>query len=251
MPPSEVLPAGEPLGFPRCQRCAYVRVGPPRICAECASQALERIVPKACPVCSQMLGADGSCPNWLCDDPGRRIGRIDAIAYLSGELRIRIDWYKYEGRTGWALIFGRLLLGWLEANAADDPPDLIVANPAYRAPGSPGPGHVEAIIRSAAQEDLLGRWPFDVRDPQAIIKTQPTEKSAGRTAAAKRAAARELRSVLAMPDPARTAGRSILVFDDVCTTGSQLNAVADCLLEDGKAANVRALVVARAPWRPK
>jgi predicted amidophosphoribosyltransferase len=208
-------------------------------------------VARACPVCSQMVGADGSCPNWLCDDPGRRIERIDAIAYLSGELRVRIHRYKYEGRTGWALIFGRLLLGWLDANAADDPPDLIVANPTYRDPDAPGPGHVEAIIRSAAQEDLLGRWPFDLHDPPAIIKTQPTEKSAGRTAAAKRAAARDLRSVLAIPDPARTAGRNILVFDDVCTTGSQFNAVADCLLDDGKAANVRALALARAPWRPR
>jgi len=247
----EVLPAGEPLGFPRCQRCPYVRVGPARICAECASNALEQIVRRACPVCSQMLADDGSCPNWLCDDPGRRIQRIDAIAYLSGELRIRIHWYKYDGRSGWSLIFGRLLLGWLEANATQWRPDLIIANPAYLEPGSAGPGHVEMILRSAAKEDLLEVWPFDVAEPAAIVKTGPTEKSAGRTAAAKRTAGKELAALLRITDPERTAGRNILVFDDVCTTGSQLNAVAACLLDQGNAAEVRGLVLARAPWRPR
>jgi len=241
----------KPLGFPRCQRCPYVRVGPARICTECASEALERVVPRACPICSQMLASDGSCANWLCDDPGRRIQRIDAIAYLSGELRVRIHRYKYEGRTGWSLIFGRLLLGWLEANLVDTPPDLIIANPTHLAPGSAETGHVETIIRSAAREDVLRSWPFDIQNPAAVIKTQPTPRSAGRTATAKRAAGRELLSVLAIPDPSRTTGRRVLVFDDVCTTGSQLNAVAECLLDQGRAVTVRGLVLARAPWRPR
>ena len=162
MPKQEELPAGEPLGFPQCQKCPYVRVGPARICTACASRALEQIVQQACPVCSQMLDSDGCCPNWLCDDSARRIERIDAIAYWSGALRHRIHGYKYEGKAAWSVIFGRLLLGWLEANAAADPPDLIIANPTYIAPGSAGPGHVERILISAAKEDLLDAWPFDV-----------------------------------------------------------------------------------------
>jgi predicted amidophosphoribosyltransferase len=251
MSASDKLPAGEPLGFPQCQKCPYVRVGPAWICTECASKALEQIVRKACPICSQMLADDGSCPNWLCDDAGRQIERIDAIAYLSGELRAKIHRYKYEGKTGWSLVFGRLLLGWLEAHAAEYRPDLIVANPTYLAPGAAGPGHVEMILRSVAKEDVLGTWPFDLADPAAIVKTGPTEKSAGRTAAAKRRSGQELRALLRIPDPQRTTGLDILVFDDVCTTGSQLDAVAACLLDEGGAARVRGLVLARAPWRPR
>lgn len=246
------LPAGEPLGFPKCRRCPYMRMGPARICVACASKTLEAIEPGACPVCSQMLGLDGICPNWLCDDPNRRIERIDAIAYLSGALQIRIHRYKYEGMTGWSLIFGRLLVGWLEAHFADDAPDLIVANPTFIGPGDPTTGHIERIIKSAAVEDVERRWAFDVDTPEAaIIKTSETEKSAGRTAAAKRASAERLRRVLEIPNPSFTEGRSILVFDDVCTTGSQLDAVADCLVEDGGAAQVRGIVLARAPWRPR
>ena len=227
-----------------------MRMGPARICVACAGKTLEAIAPiGACPVCSQILGADGTCPNWLCDDPHRRIERIDAIAYLSGALQVRIYRYKYLGMTGCSLIVGRLLVGWLEAHASDDPPDLIVANPTYTRRAETG--HIERIIGSAAVADTEQRWAFDLYDPAAIVKTGKTEKSAGRTAAAKRAAAAELRRLLKIPDPVVTEGRSILVFDDVCTTGSQLDAVADCLLEEGHANEVRGLVLARAPWRPR
>ena len=244
------LPAGQPLGFPNCARCPYMRMGPARICVACASKTLDAIAPGACPVCSQVLEPDGRCPNWLCDNPGRRILRIDAIAYLSGALRVRIRRYKYLAKGGWSLIFGRLVVGWLEAHAIDDSPDLIVVNPTFTDAGDPRLGHTERIVSSAAIEDAEGRWPFDVAHPlPAIIKTGPTEKSAGRTASAKRASAAELRRLLEIPDPTVTAGRKILVFDDVCTTGSQLDAVADCLLGEGHAAEVRGLALARAPWR--
>src|ERR1700733_1733287 len=83
------------------------------------------------------------------------------------------------------------------------------------------------------------------RRPRALT----TDRSAGGSSAEKRITAAAIREVLAIPDPARTAGRRILLFDDVCTTGSQLHAVAHCLLREGRAARVRALVLARAPWR--
>jgi predicted amidophosphoribosyltransferase len=227
-----------------------MRAGPARICVACASKELEAIEPGACPVCSQILDANGACPNWLCDDSRRRIERIDAIAYLSGPLQAKIHRYKYQGMTGWSLIFGRLLVGWLEAHDAQDPPDLIVANPTYTGPGRPGLGHIERIIQRAAIEDDKERWDFDTRYGQpAIIKTGPTSKSAGSSAAAKRAAAARLRGLLEIPDPTVTEGRKVLVFDDVCTTGSQLNTVAACLLDEGGATQVRGLVLARAPWR--
>jgi predicted amidophosphoribosyltransferase len=246
-----LLPAGEPLGFPQCALCPYRRMGPTRICFPCAAETLEAIGAGACRVCSQFLGSDGVCPNWLCTDEQRRIERIDAIAYHSGALRSKIHRYKYEGKPGWSLIFGRLIVGWLETNAADDPPDLIVANPTFLESGR-DIGHIELIIRQAAIADAEKRWRFDVENGSpAIIKIGPTEKSAGRTAAAKRGAARELRHLLGIPDPTVTEGRKILVFDDVCATGSQLDAVANCLLEEGHATEVRGLVLARAPWLPR
>jgi predicted amidophosphoribosyltransferase len=39
-----------------------------------------------------------------------------------------------------------------------------------------------------------------------------------------------------------------VLIDDICTTGTQLDTVAGCLLDHG-AACVEAIVLARAPWR--
>jgi predicted amidophosphoribosyltransferase len=216
---------------------------------QCAGRTLEAIAPRACPVCSQRLQDDSSCRNALCRDPHRRVERISAIAYFSGPLQDKIHTYKYGGGTAWGLIFARLLVGWLEANATWNRPDLIVANPTYIDPAYPRPGHIEAIIAAAAVQDFDRNWAFDTTVPAAIVKMRSTPRSAGQGAAAKRDAAAAVREALLIPDPARTAGRHILIFDDVCTTGYQLNAVADCLLTAGRASRVQALVLARAPWR--
>jgi predicted amidophosphoribosyltransferase len=240
------------MRFPDCHDCARFRTGPAAACLACACGQISRPGLGACPVCSQHLANDGHCPNELCRHPGRRIGRIRAIGYQTGPLRRAIHSYKYGGVRSWSVLLGRLLLGWLEQNMTADPPGLIVVNPEY--PGANPPsgralGHSEAVLRAAGAADGAHRWPFDTASPAAVIKTGPTLKSADAQAWSKRVTARELRDALAVPDPDRTAGRFILVYDDVCTTGGQLDAVAGCLLDQGGAARVEGVVLARAPWR--
>jgi predicted amidophosphoribosyltransferase len=205
-------------------------------------------------VCSQSLGPGGSCPNELCRSPRRRIGRIQAIGYQTGPLRQAINSYKYRGARCWSLVFGRLLLAWLDEAMAGDRPDLIVANPSFLGPGGQLFAHTEAVLDAAAaavaaRPDALPRWPFDTAGPRAVVKTAATPRSADGEAWSKRAAAAELRGTLRVPEPVRTEGRFVLVYDDVCTTGGQLDAVAACLLEDGGAARVEGIVLARALWR--
>lgn len=195
---------------------------------------------------------DGAaCPNWLCTDPNRRITKIRAIAYLSGPLRRTVLNYKYDGRSGWSLIFGRLLLAWLDRNARQDPPDLIIANPTFLGEGGAPFGHTERVLDVASREDVLEEWPFDTTEPRVLLKTTPTSKSAASGAAAKRAAAAELQRALCLSEPNRVEGRRILVYDDVCTTGSQLNTVAGFLIDEGGAVDVEGIVLARAPWRTR
>ncbi len=198
---------------------------------------------RACPVCSQQLDRNLSCCNELCLDRRRRIGRIQAIAYQSGALRRVLYDYKFRGARGWAVILGRLVLGWLAVHPASPAPDLIVANPGYPGPDRSRFLHAEAVLAAAADQDA--GWPVGLG---LIVKPGPTARSADAPADAKRAIGRELRGLLQITDPARTAGRRILVFDDICTTGRQLDAVAGCLLDTGGAARVDGLVLARAPW---
>jgi len=200
-------------------------------------------------VCSQRPDAGGRCANELCSSPGRRISKIHAIGYQSGPLRSVINSYKYSGTRSWSVVLGRLLLAWLEETMAGEPPGLIVVNPGYAGSGGDDFAHAEAVLAAAARADARKRWPFDLLSPAAVVKIRPTLKSADAQAWAKRATGNELRSALQVPDPARTAGQHILVFDDVCTTGKQLDAVAGCLLDQGGAAQVEGVVLARAPWR--
>jgi predicted amidophosphoribosyltransferase len=241
-----LLPLAE---FPDCHGCGNFSGGPARACLACASRQLARPGPDCCPVCSQRPGPAGGCANELCRSSSRRISKIHAIGYQSGSLRRVINSYKYRGMRSWSVVLGRLVLAWLEETMAADPPGLIVANPGFVGPGGQEFGHAEAVLAAAASADASGRWPFDTSSPAAIIKTRATLKSADAQAWSKRVTGYELRNALEVPEPRRTAGNFVLIYDDVCTTGTQLDAVAGCLLDQGGAARVEGIVLARAPWR--
>jgi len=248
MTANQPIRAGElcTAGFPNCLGCAYFRTGPVSVCVACAGPELLRPGAGTCVVCAQRILSDGSCPNELCRSPRRRIDKIQAIGYQTGSLRRAINNYKYRGCRSLAVVFGRLLLAWLDEHMAADLPGLIVVNPSFVGPGGQQFAHTEAVMAAAAQADPGNRWPFD---PAAIIKTQPILRSADGQAWSKRVSGNELRDSLLVRDPAWTAGKFVLVYDDVCTTGTQLDAVAGVLRDQGRAARVEGVVLARAPWR--
>jgi hypothetical protein len=61
-------------------------------------------------------------------------------------------------------------------------------------------------------------------------------------------ASNELRKALSVPDPKRTSGKSILVYDDVFTDGHTLDEVAHCLRLQGEASEVCGVTLTRQPW---
>lgn len=201
------------------------------------------------------MGAPGNhCSNPLCGAPSRAIERIDAVAVKTGPIDAQIKRLKYGQEKGWAVIFGRIVLGYLQHHRQPDEFDLIIANPTYIGPGADRRiQHTELVIDAAAEEDVFDEWPFDAREPRALVKTAQTPKSAARGTnyQTKVAAADALLEVLRIPDPSRTTGARILVYDDVCTTGHQLDRVARFLRDAGQADHIEGLVLARAPYRPR
>jgi predicted amidophosphoribosyltransferase len=155
--------------------------------------------------------------------------------------------YKYHARSGWRLIFARLLLGWLERTLDPEDVDLIVATPTYTGPPKWRFPHTEAVIDSAAVQDIRGLWPFDQEEPRAIVATGQRSQSAGGSLADKQAAAAELAALLLVPNPARVIGKRVLIYDDVLTSGETLNTVAGALRRVG-AAEVSGVVLARQGW---
>ena len=83
--------------------------------------------------------------------------------------------FKYKGKTGWGMIFARLLIGHLYETWDPSNVDLIIANPP-----NPGRNHTTLVIGHAATYDTADDWPFDDTHDPAIIKTTDTAQSAGK-----------------------------------------------------------------------
>ncbi|MEU0664324.1 ComF family protein [Streptomyces lavendulocolor] len=239
----------QPLGFPKCARCPYVLTGTPEVCALCASKTIRLLAEQHCALCGQNLRtADAACWNIICGwTPEQRFfTRVDAVALFAHPLETVIKKFKYDdGNAGWGTIFGRLIVGWLNAHADEVADiDLIIGNPS--APGRTPIQHIETIMSAAYKEDSLGRWPIADPSTPVLIKTHETKKSAsgGVRWTEKMEAAKE-HAALKLHVPVQ--GKRILLVDDVFTTGATFHAVGKRLKQEARALRVRGLVLARVP----
>ena len=230
--------------FPGCGSCRYAQHGPWHVCVACAGETLQSIR-NPCPICSQQID-QGTCVNRLCTGRAdqRHIERIEAIALHTDPLDRVIRRFKYEEKYGWALIFARLLIGHLNNRWWEDNVDLIIANP-----GSPGRG---AQRRGDRQSRIAGRPRTSGR---LTIPTPPllTKSRGRRSRQARRSIRRETPRSSTLPPfgcsiPNASPGKRIILYDDICTTDLQLNAVAGRLRKEWGAVSVVGVVLARQPW---
>lgn len=228
--------------FPNCRGCPYVNPGQWTICVPCAAEQLSSIT-DPCPICAQER-RHGHCHNRLCTRPAssRHFEGITAITLHNDPLVDVMHRFKYRDKTGWGMIFARLLIGHLYETWDPADVDLIIANPP-----SPGRNHTTLVIEHAATYDTADDWPFDDTHNPAIIKTTETAQSAGKDLSGKQSAALEHGNALVLCHPDRIDGSRVIVYDDICTTGLQLNEVARRLREWG-AVSVHGVVLARQPW---
>lgn len=229
-----------PAGFPKCKTCSLLQTATPAICASCVSST----VPTRnwrCSVCSRRLAnGDDECGNPICGWPDRSFGKIFAIYPKTGAVDRVIKLLKYDGRMGWAMILGRLVLGWLQANIDHTEYDFIVANPTH---SDRSVRHTEAVLEAADREDLADEWPLS---PYGLVKAQPTSQSGGAGAnwKTKWEAAKELESVVHPAYDGMYSGARVLVFDDVTTICGQMQ-ILGLLLRSWGAVHVDGLVIAR------
>lgn len=239
----------QPTGFGTCPRCPYRDVGSVAICYPCARRTMLPLPPSRCSVCEQEWNAPRvRCSNRVCNWRDRQFHWNAAVAMRDGPLEWAIKHYKYDGVTGWALIFGRVLAGFLHdyRNRFVDF-DLVIPSPTYVGPDGRSFDHTVLVLREVAKLDETG-LPFAL-DPLVLVKTGPTAPLAGRKwQERRRICEEELPPVLKIPEPARVEGQAILVYDDVFTDGLNLNAVAKKLREAG-AAMVCGVTLARQPWK--
>ena len=150
-----------------------------------------------------------------------------------------------DGEVAWGIILARMLIGYLETHRKPSGVDIIIANPS-----NPGREHIELVFRQATEFYSGNRWNFDSAGDPAITKEEETRKSAQQPLAIKKKVAKEHAEALELKHPDRIADKRVVVYDDICTTGHQLNEVAR-RLKDWGATQVYGIVLARHPWEDK
>jgi predicted amidophosphoribosyltransferase len=242
-----VDPPPQPAGFGNCGTCPYRSQGTTHICFDCASSSFEKLAEDRCELCELALQPDGSCGNPLCnwDEDSRFFKWVWAISMRTGPLRDAIDRYKVKGNYGWAWIFGRVLLGYLNAHeAVFDGYDLIIPSPTWVGEGGRAFDHTGLVIDRAALEDD-GTWPFKTGVVQKSAATTPFRGEAWQRR--REIAELELRPALMISDLEEVRGKRVLVYDDVYTEGLTLREVARSLRAAG-AIEVSEIVLARQPY---
>jgi predicted amidophosphoribosyltransferase len=237
-------------GFGECPRCPFLQTASAALCLRCAVRTFDPLPPadSRCVVCDGPLET-GECRNPICSRFSRQFDWNRAVAMKTRQLEAKIKRLKYEGKTGWAKVLGRVLAGFLDANRDTfEPFDLITASPAFVTPERVH--HTQAILRAAAPHLAAGPWEVDLEDPPAIVKTKATTPMVGKSWKQRHEiAVNELRPALSVPRRERTRGRAILVVDDVFTGGHTIDEVARALRTLGGASRVCGVTLARQGFR--
>ena len=213
---------------PRCLVCGVL--GESGLCAACA----RRIVPVASPSCAdcgQTIPSDiGACLH--CRRRVPAYARARAMGAYEGVLRTAIHQFKYRDRPQLDAPLGKLLAAYARANAAALSGlrfDALVPVPMHP---------IRRRLRGYNQSERLARvLASELGIPlvtDALARTRATHPQVGLTAAARLT---NLQGAFAMRRAESVAGKTLLLIDDVATSGSSLNECAAVL----KAAGARAV----------
>ena len=204
-----------------------------RPCPDCSEQLRELTVPR-CPGCGGAVdGVLAQCSECL------RIGSRPWVQAVSvypfrGEARELIHRFKYNGHTALAPFLGeRLAENWLRHGELL--PDIVTPVPLHWA---------RFWRRGFNQADLLARETgrrIGVPVRSLLKRRRRTSQQALLDSSMRR---RNMTNAFAVSTPVDLAGCTVLVVDDVLTTGATLGAAATALLDAG-ATRVAVLTLAR------
>lgn len=229
------------LVFPSiCKRCARMmdRSGEKVVCADCLASLRVRRGP-ACERCGRFLDSAEVrplCLSCLVDPPPYGMHRSGGV--YAGSLKDMILLMKYRGYPvlGW-LLAGFLYDGLREDAAVWENADMLVPVPLH-----PKRERERGFNQSRIIAQGLSKKTGIPVSGRLLVKTRnvPPQTS---LEAGKRA--ENVRGAYQVCKPGRIAGKTVVLVDDVCTTGSTLLACGTALLE-AEPKEVRAVTLARA-----
>lgn len=224
------LPAVPPAGF--------TEVMAPYFCRHCR----DRWTAVASPLCSRCglvyksrQGEDHLCGRCL-DRPGA-FNRARAFGIYDNALKVAIHALKFKNQVHLAIPLGRLLFDTFRRYWTAGDIDAVAPVPLHR--------H-RFRRRGFNQADLLVRkWMLPAKTHvihDLIVRTRATPPQTGLDRQQRRM---NIKNAFSVNHPGQSAGKRVLLVDDVLTTGATIEACAEALIRDG-AQRVDVLTLARA-----
>lgn len=226
-----------------CKLCSLPLVNISRlpVCQDCLS-ALEPIRAPQCVQCgerllpAQLLMGDGRCRGCYEFEPD--FDRAVSFGEYAGTVRGLIHLLKYDNVMPAAPVLGRLLAEAVQQlDLAADSAPVLVPVPLHKTKRSErGFNQAELIVRSAAKH-----LPQPLEIAAVLKRQRPTHSQVGLTREERIA---NLRDAFRVVEPVRVKGKTVIVVDDVMTTGTTVSECARVLKKAG-AKRVWAATVAR------
>ncbi len=195
---------------------------------------LDLLFPPRCPFCRKLLDTQAICPDcqeslpWMADRAAcRRPEHIELCASAlryDGLVRDCIRRYKFRRRKGYANVLGPLCAQAIQDHMGLQHFDLISWPPL-----SPKGLKKRTFDQARLLAHAVAQSRGTVETP-LFQKRETTQQSTLRDPAARRA---NVLGAFSLLDPAQVAGKTVLLVDDVLTTGATLSECARVLLTAG------------------
>jgi ComF family protein len=222
----------------RCAVCGAI--GPDVVCRDCLEN-FELIVPPWCESCGiPFLSAeriDRKCGSCIKDPP--HFDRARALFVYDERSSLPIKRLKYSDRTEMVKPLGRAMADWgLELLGAETKYDFVLPVPLHRRRLMRRGYNQSALLTAEIGRHAVLKVDYSIlhriRNTRSQTRLSPSERK------------NNVRGAFAIGCEAKDlTGKSILLLDDVMTTGSTLNECSRILKKQGGAEIVDALVVAR------
>jgi competence protein ComFC len=213
---------------PRCVVCHRIGV---RLCETCIA-AFEPIVGPICASCGEPVPFATLCPR--CKAEKRAFESVRSAFLYTETIRKAVHAFKYERRRDVAKPLADAMSGAL----ASPPNQAILCPVPLYADREAARGYNQSELLS---HHLSQNWAVSVLPKEAFRRVRDTTSQVGLDYGDRQ---RNVNAAF-LADRAFITGQTILLVDDVCTTGATLHACAQSLIEAG-AVSVSAVTLARA-----
>ncbi|MBI3181847.1 MAG: ComF family protein [Myxococcales bacterium] len=216
---------------PSCVACGAVLPAPGHFCEACQPE-VERLPRRCCPRCSEPGEFQGGCPRCLARPPA--FCRAFAPFTHQGAVARAIHRFKYEDHPELARPLAELLAGFA-ADFLEGAPRLVAAIPLHERRFRARKYDQAMLLAVELSKRVDGGAAREL-----LVRTKDTGRQVGLSDQA-----REANVAGAFAAVGSAAGLSVLLLDDVLTTGATARAAASALLDAG-AREVQVLTLARA-----